>query len=242
MIGDQSCFADIAPWNLGLLHVLCPTLLTPPPTLSHCPSPELLSAFLAAADILLADLLAHSTSSNHASPGSDTEPLPALGLAGLSAQRGGAGAGRSAVGMWFAAAFGDAGGVAHALKLGVSALSMSPVDPHGWWLRCASSARQAEEVVARRAASRRAKRAAGGAGGGAHARQGSLEKGQGGGGVGKRVVRKLWQQQVGGRGVPGMREKGMAWVSSLHLALRWRNFDAGGWVGVFLVVTFRGLY
>ena len=81
-------------------------------------------SFLAAADVVLTDLLSDSF---HAD----------ITVSGGS----GAGGGRSGVGLWFASAFDDVEAVAAAVRAGVGVGLLSPIDPREWWASCHSALR-----------------------------------------------------------------------------------------------------
>jgi hypothetical protein len=117
---------------------------------------------------------------------------------------------RSGMALWFASAFGDVRGVVGALRAGVSAASLSPLDPCAWWLASAPRppASRSPRVSLPQTAESGADEAAhdGQATTPVHAgrrpRRGTLEE----------TMRSMAQMRL---------------VSSLHLALRWVRLDAG---------------
>ncbi len=179
----------------------------------------MLAAFLAAADVLLADVMWLATNSTNSTATNSTNstsadamplatkspPLPHLpstaagdGLdawvdapnsAAFSLNAAGGEGRRSGLALSFASAFGDVRGVVGALKAGVRAGSLSPFDPYAWWLASAPRSHTA----------RTAPRVSGSS---------------------TRVKPSPFASST-------TAQMSMRLMSSLHLALRWLHLDAG---------------
>ncbi len=117
---------------------------------------------------------------------------------------------RSAMALWFASAFGDVRGVVGALKAGVSAASLSPLDPCAWWLASTPS-----PPTSRLPRVSLPQAAQGGGHQTAHGGQASTRVH-----ARRRSRRGTWGDRM-------LSTTQMRLVSSLHLALRWVRLDAG---------------